>query len=155
GYLAKETMVFFFPGFLLGIWLISRRPQDLAIFCLVLISGFILECIVYRILTDYPSRFAIIRHSHGGDRPPPTTFFQLFERYDHIDNGWVRAFYFFLAAFCGILGFNRDRRAKAVLAVVGGFFFFLTFLVRGIHPLTLWHRFVSRYLDPAAPLVEL
>ncbi len=155
GYLAKETMVFFFPGFLLGIWLISRRLPDLALFCLVLIAGFILECLIYRIFTDYPSRFAIIRHSHGGDGIPTTTFFQLFERYDHIDTGWVHAFYFFLAAFCGILGFNKDRRAKALLAVVGGFFFFLTFLVRGVNPLLLWHRFMSRYLDPAAPLVEL
>jgi hypothetical protein len=155
GYLAKETMVFFFPGFLLAIWLLGRRLPDLAVFGIVLAAGLVLECLAYRLFTDYPSRLAIVRLSHGGDGVPTTTFLELFERYDNLDAGWVRAFYFFIAAFCGVFAFRRDSASRAVLAVVGSFLFFLTFLVRGWNPMLLWHRFQPRYFDPCAPFVEL
>jgi hypothetical protein len=155
GYLAKETMVFFFPGFLLAIWLAERRLPPLAIFCIVLCAGFVLESLGYRIFTPYASRLTIVRESHGSDGAPTTTFVELFDRYQQMDPPMVRAFYFFVPCFFGVLAVYRDYRARAVLAVVASFLFFLTFLVRGIHPPLLWHRFMSRYFDPTVPLMQL
>ncbi len=168
GYLAKETMVFFYPGMAIAIWLAARegnrssfRPliASLALFFGVLLIGLLLETLAYRIFTDYHSRAAIVVASHIGNGDEggraDTTFWKLFDRYLHIDKGWVLAFYVFLPCWLGVLGFAKNYRVRAMLAVVASFFFFLTFLVRGIHPLLLWQRYMSRYLDPAAPFVKL
>lgn len=160
GYLAKETMVFFYPGMAIAIWLAGRKPRELLIFFGLLLVGLALETAAYRAFTDYSSRFAIVVASHvgsaddGGGRAD-TTFWGLFERYQHIDKGWVVAFYIFLPCWFGMLGLTRNFRVRAALWVVFSFFFCLTFLVRSLHPLLLWHRFMSRYLDPTAPFVQL
>jgi hypothetical protein len=171
GYLAKETMVFFYPGMAIAIWLAERNsahPQarkflqqlrPLVIFFGCLFVGVALETIAYRVFTNYSSRAGIVVASHLGsgdsDGRPDTTFWKLFDRYLHIDKGWVVAFYIFLPSWWALLGFAKNYRVRALLGVVASFYFFLTFLVRGIHPMLLWQRFMSRYLDPTAPFVEL
>ncbi len=171
GYLAKETMVFFYPGMAVAIWLAERHVartqprhflqtlRPLVIFFGCLLLGVVLETIAYRVFTNYSGRAGIVVASHIGsgdsDGRPDTTFWKLFDRYLHIDKGWVIAFYIFLPSWWALLGFAKNYRVRALLAVVASFYFFLTFLVRGIHPLLLWQRFMSRYLDPTAPFVEL
>jgi hypothetical protein len=173
GYLAKETMVFFYPGIALAIFLAGRHAAreltgkqrwrealtPLVLFCSVLFLGLVLETLAYRIFTQYHSRAAIVVASHIGNGDESgradTTFWKLFDRYLHIDKGWVVAFYIFLPCWLGLLGFAKNYRVRGVLSVVGSFLFLLTFLVRGINPLLLWQRFMSRYLDPMAPFVEL
>lgn len=159
GYLAKETMVFFYPGMALAIWLAARKPKELVIFCGVLLIGVILETLAYRTFTQYSNRFSLVVASHIGTGDSATrvgtTFWGLFERYRHMDKPWVPAFYLFLPCWLGVLGFARDYRARGMLSVVASFFFFLTFVVRGINPMLLWQRFMSRYLDPTAPFVAL
>jgi hypothetical protein len=175
GYLAKETMVFFYPGMALAIWVAARHAagspdaprvaswraviEPLAIFFGVLLVGLVLETLAYRVFTQYHSRASIVVASHIGNSDeggrPDTTFWKLFDRYLHIDKGWIVAFYIFLPCWLGLLGFAKNYRVRGMLAVVASFFFFLTFLVRGINPMLLWQRFMSRYLDPTAPFVEL
>jgi hypothetical protein len=168
GYLAKETMAFFFPGMALAIWLAGRAAhgsskgaaRELAIFFGLLLLGLLLETVAYRAFTEYHSRLAIVFHSHvdpSGDAEgrADTTFWKLFDRYEHIDKPWVWAFDIFLPCWLAVLAFMRNYRVRAMLGVVASFFFFLTFLVRSISPMLLWHRFMSRYLDPTAPFVEL
>jgi Dolichyl-phosphate-mannose-protein mannosyltransferase len=172
GYLAKETMVFFYPGMAIAIWLAARNApgepearswkatlKPLAVFFGVLLLGLALETLAYRVFTQYHSRAAIVVASHIGNSDeggrPDTTFWKLFDRYLHIDKGWIVAFYVFLPCWLGLLGFAKNYRVRAVLSVVASFFFLLTFLVRSINPLLLWQRFMSRYLDPTAPFVEL
>ena len=159
GYLAKETMVFFYPGIALGIWFAARRPREFLIFCGVLLLGLLLETAAYHTFTRYSNRLTLVVTSHIGPNDDEgradTTFWKLFDRYRHVDKPWQTAFYIFLPCWAGVVSFTRDYRVRATLGVVASFFFFLTFLVRGIHPLQLWHRFMSRYLDPTAPFVAL
>ena len=173
GYLAKETMVFFYPGIAIAIFLAGRHAAreltgkaywkealtPLVLFCSVLFLGLVLETVAYRVFTQYHSRAAIVVASHIGNGDESgradTTFWKLFDRYLHIDKGWVVAFYIFLPCWLGLLGFAKNYRVRGMLSVVASFLFFLTFLVRGINPLLLWQRFMSRYLDPMAPFVEL
>ncbi len=169
GYLAKETMVFFYPGMAIAIWLAARSSaarvplkaalKPLFVFFGVLLVGLVLETIAYRVFTAYHSRASIVVASHIGHSDEggraDTTFWKLFERYLHIDKGWVLAFYVFLPCWLGLLGFAKNYRVRGLLCVVGSFFFLLTFLVRSLSPMLLWQRFMSRYLDPTAPFVQL
>lgn len=173
GYLAKETMVFFYPGIAIAIFLAGRHASrelkgkarwletltPLVLFCSVLFLGLVLETLAYRIFTQYHSRAGIVIASHIGNGDESgradTTFWKLFDRYLHIDKGWIVAFYIFLPCWLGLLGFAKNYRVRGLLSVVASFFFLLTFLVRSINPLLLWQRFMSRYLDPTAPFVEL
>jgi hypothetical protein len=167
GYLAKETMAFFYPGMALAVWLAGRAHgtrrqavQELALFFGLLLLGLLLETAAYRIFTPYHSRLAIVFHSHvdpSGDSEgrADTTFWKLFDRFEHIDKAWAWAFHIFLPCWLGLLGFTRNYRVRGMLAVVASFFFCLTFVVRSLSPLLLWHRFMSRYLDPGAPFVGL
>jgi hypothetical protein len=169
GYLAKETMVFFYPGMAIAIWLAARESdrgasvraalRPLIVFFGVLLLGLALETVAYRVFTEYHSRAAIVVASHIGNGDDggraDTTFWKLFDRYLHIDKGWVVAFYVFLPCWLGLLGFVKSPRMRGMLSVVASFFFLLTFLVRSVNPLLLWQRFMSRYLDPTAPFVEL
>ena len=169
GYLAKETMVFFYPGMAIAIWLAARSSaahvplkaalKPLFVFFGVLLVGLVLETIAYRVFTAYHSRASIVVASHIGNSDEggraDTTFWKLFDRYLHIDKGWVLAFYVFLPCWLGLLGFAKNYRVRGLLCVVGSFFFLLTFLVRSVSPMLLWQRFMSRYLDPTAPFVQL
>jgi hypothetical protein len=169
GYLAKETMVFFYPGMAIAIWLAARSSgkhlslqatlKPLFVFFGVLLIGLALETLAYRVFTSYHSRASIVVASHIGNGDDgsraDTTFWKLFDRYLHIDKGWVVAFYVFLPCWLGLLGFAKNYRVRGLLSVVASFFFLLTFLVRSISPLLLWQRFMSRYLDPTAPFVQL
>ncbi|HEX7452464.1 MAG TPA: glycosyltransferase family 39 protein, partial [Polyangiaceae bacterium] len=169
GYLAKETMVFFYPGMAIAIWLAARSSaarvplkaalKPLFVFFGVLLVCLVLETIAYRVFTAYHSRASIVVASHIGNSDEggraDTTFWKLFDRYLHIDKGWVLAFYVFLPCWLGLLGFAKNYRVRGLLCVVGSFFFLLTFLVRSVSPLLLWQRFMSRYLDPTAPFVQL
>ncbi|HEY1535873.1 MAG TPA: glycosyltransferase family 39 protein [Polyangiaceae bacterium] len=171
GYLAKETMVFFYPGMAIAIWLAAcnhgereatpfkAKLKPLLVFFGVLLVGLALETLAYRVFTGYHSRASIVVASHIGNGDEggraDTTFWKLFDRYLHIDKGWVLAFYVFLPCWLGLLGFAKNYRVRGLLSVVASFFFLLTFLVRSLNPLLLWQRFMSRYLDPTAPFVQL
>jgi hypothetical protein len=153
-YLAKETNLFFFPGFVLALWMARRRLRDVALLCGLLFGGFLMETVVYNFVSPYSHRFAIITGSTGATETL-NSFWQLFDRYVELDEAWKFAFYFFLASSIGLLALTRNPRIHGLLAIVASFYLFLTFLVRGIHPINIWHRFIPRYLDPTAPLVQL
>lgn len=156
-YLAKETSVFFLPGFIMAIWMTERRWKEVALFCGILLLGVACETASYRFFTDYPHRLAIIRGTHYIiESKDKATFWQLFDRYnERLDPPWRFAFYTFLVTFIGVLGFVPKAGARAVLWIVGSYYFFLTFLVRSINPIILWQAFWTRYLDPTAPFVAI
>jgi hypothetical protein len=156
-YLGKETSVFFFPGFVIAIWMAERRFKEVALFCGILLFGLACETAFYRIFTDYSSRAAVILGTHVPVEAKDTvTFWQLFDRYgDRLESSWRFAFFTFLTAFVGVLSFVPTVGARAVLWIVGSYYFLLTFLVRSINPLLIWQSFWTRYLDPTAPFVAL
>ena len=66
-YLAKETSVFFYPGFALAIWWARKDWRDLALVAGILLFGLACEVLFYRIFTDYSNRFAVLVESYYED----------------------------------------------------------------------------------------
>jgi hypothetical protein len=156
-YLGKETSVLFFPGLALGILLVSRKLRDVFIFGGVFAAGVAAECLAYTIFTDYHARWQIIVGTHITDGPPSErTFWQLFDRFPHLDEAGKLAFYMVMPCCIGILAFRRDRRSTAIVAMEASYVFLLTFLVRKVTPkLIIWQSFWPRYFDPTAPFAAL
>jgi hypothetical protein len=160
-YLAKETSVFFIPGFAVALWLaserMSTRARDIAILVAIFCAGLALETGIIRAFTEYPHRFAMVVENHipGENAYEAKHWWQLFVRYEKLEWSWKLCFYFFLAASIGVVGVARNFRTTAFLAITFSYFFFLTFLVRGINPILLWQAFRPRYLDPTIPFVSI
>jgi hypothetical protein len=160
GYFAKETGVFFMPGFAVAIWMagshLRERARDLAVFSGIFAVGVLGETAFYFFLTDYANRFAVVLVDHlPGPEATIPDFWGLFTRFSRLDVPWRVLFFSFLGTSLGVFGFSRDWRPRAVLAIAASYFFFLTFLVRHLQPLVLWHNFHSRYFDATAPFVTL
>jgi 4-amino-4-deoxy-L-arabinose transferase-like glycosyltransferase len=158
GYLAKETTVYFIPGFVVAIWLVPgpRRYRDIGLFLGVLLGGVLIETACYRIFTNYAHRFAVVSETHAlSDTEIEDELGNLLDRYEKATPPWRFAFYLFLATSLAVVAFARSLAATNVVLIGASYFFFLTFLVRSLHPLKKWQTFQSRYLDSGAPFVFL
>lgn len=156
-YLGKETSVLFFPGFAFGIFLVSRKMRDVVVFGAVFVAGVVSECLAYTLFTDYHSRWQIIVGTHITEGAPSRrTFWQLFDRFPHLDEAGKLAFYMVVPCCIGVVAFRRDKRASAVVAMYVSYVFLLTFLVRKVTPdIVIWQSFWPRYFDPTAPFAAV
>jgi 4-amino-4-deoxy-L-arabinose transferase-like glycosyltransferase len=158
GYLAKETTVFFLPGFALAILLKGekRRFRDVTILFGVFAAGVALETATYVIFTDYAHRFAVVKTEHLYDeKGDQMKFVELFARFEKAAPEWKLVFYSYLPAALVVLSFAKKRAVTAIVAIGAIYYFLLTFLVRSINPIVIWQSFQSRYLDCASPFVFL
>jgi hypothetical protein len=157
GYLGKETTVFFYPGFVVAIWLAGgKRVRDIGIFLGIIGLGVLLETACYRLFTDYANRLAVVEVMHtGDDAKGPQNFWELFDRFRKLDEPWKIGIYSFFPTGLGVVAFKKDRRIWAAYAITVGYLFLLTFGVRRLHPFTVWHGFRVRYFDVLSPFVEL
>jgi hypothetical protein len=158
GYLAKETTVFYLPGFAVAIWMVApgTRIKDLILFFAVFAVGVAGETAFYNVFTNYAHRLAVVRATHLTDGPASeTNFWGLFGRYEQADPMWRFAFYVLCGAALGVIAFAGDVRATAIVVMATSYFFFLTFLVRSVNPIVIWQAFRSRYLDQATPFALL
>jgi len=156
GYLGKETTVFFVPGFVLGVFLMGNetRRRDVAVLLGVFAAGVALESAAYSIFTDYPHRFAVVQTEHIlVEKLDRVEFRDLFNRYAKAEPQWKLVFYAYVPATLAVLVFAKQRAVTAIVLIGAVYYFFLTFLVRTINPLTIWQSFQSRYLDCASPFV--
>lgn len=160
-YLAKEPLVFFIPGALLGVFLVRRSVRDVLLYAAMPLGVFAVETLFYRAVSAYSSRFAIISATHGKDP-------ELTRKYLVIDNVWdalgrfadLPDYYYplLVLALAGVVllpFLTKDKRVWAVLAFPASFFFCYTFAFRHLKPLTLWTRFLARYLDAGVPFAAL
>jgi 4-amino-4-deoxy-L-arabinose transferase-like glycosyltransferase len=155
GYLAKETFVFFYPGFGVAAWLLRRRLRDVAVFAGVQLLGLGLETAGYSLLTDYKHRLAIARAVHfaGADPSEPAElsvhgFFAIFRGLD------VYWHYLLVAAAVGALALvirNRQARitGRMIVAIVLSHIALLGISAQ------LWQNPLPRYMDPAIPFAAL
>ncbi len=160
GYEAKETALFFVPGFALAIALESKRGRErrraLLVYLAVILAGIALETVFYRIFTAYPHRLAVIeRGPHATEGGIVASVWQLFDRYSNPNFEDCLKFLlaFFAASALGLLALARSRGARVLLLLPLSQLFFLTFCVRSWHPIRLWQIFDSRYVESATPLV--
>lgn len=160
-YLAKEPLVFFIPGGLLAVFVLRQSVRDVLVYAAVPAGVFALETLFYRSVSDYSSRLAIVSATHGKNP-------ELTRKYLVVDHVWdalgrfsnLPDYYYPLLAL-GLAGvvllpfLTKDRRVWAVLAFPASFFFCYTFAFRHLSPLTLWTRFLARYLDAGVPFAAL
>ncbi len=154
-YLAKEPLVFFVPGALVAVWLLKRRPLDVAIYAAVPLALLALETLFYRTVSDHSSRFAIVSTTHGKKPFVVDSVLDAFGRFSALPGYWYPPLVLLLAGAVGLPPLARNRRSWAVVCVPLGFFLCYTFAFRRLSPLTLWTRFIPRYFDAAAPFAVL
>ena len=164
GYLAKETFVFFYPGLAVAVFMV--RPQlrdkvrDVALFAGILLGGLLLETGLYASFTNYSSRYAAIRATHGanGDWPTVNEVSGLFlKRFSQMTDTWKYLVFFSLASALWQLALYRHKAKQGwAIALIGlSHVFFLTFTVKSIDPIELWQSFDPRYMDPFTPFAGL
>jgi hypothetical protein len=160
-YLAKEPLVFFIPGALIGVYVQKRRLKDVAIYAAVPLCVFALETLFYRSVSQYSSRFALVSATHGKDPVRTQKYLVVHSVWDALGRFSGLDDYYYPLLVLALLGvvslpfITKDRRVWAVLAFPTTFFFFYTFAFRHLNPLTLWTRFLARYLDAAIPFAAL
>jgi len=150
-YLIKESNVLFAPGVVVSVWLSKRRFRDVLVLCLIPAAAVLLETAAFSLLTNYPSRFAIVDEAHG---EATVEFFELFDRVAKLSSPWQMLFWLWLPAVVWLWG-SKDKRLRPVYLVPASFIFFMTFLVRRVDPIVLWTRFINRYWDAVGPLMML
>ncbi|HEX4338962.1 MAG TPA: glycosyltransferase family 39 protein [Polyangiaceae bacterium] len=157
GYLAKETTVFFYPGFVVALWLAGgKRYRDIGIFVAIIAAGVLLETACYRAFTDYGNRLAVVVANHKPEDPRgPRNFMELFNRFSRMDEPWKRAFYSFLPIGIAAAAFAKSRKVWATYVITAGYLFFLVFMVRQLHPFAVWQSFRVRYFDVTSPFIEV
>ncbi len=160
-YLAKEPLVFFIPGALVAVFLLRRRVRDVLVYAAVPLGVFALETLFYRAVSPYSSRFAIVSATHGKDPELTRKYLVLdsvwdaFGRFSDLPDYYYPLLVLALAAVLLLPFLTKDKRVWAVLAFPASFFFCYTFAFRHLRPLTLWTRFLARYLDAGVPFAAL
>lgn len=159
GYLAKETFVFFYPGLVLSIWLVRRNLRDLALFLGILLGGLLFETGLYAALTNYSSRYAAIRGTHGaaGNWPVVTFESMVEQRFSEMTNVWKYLMFFSLAAALWQIALHQHKaqQGRGVALIGVSQIFLLTFMVKSVNPIRLWQSFDPRYIDPFTPFAAL
>jgi hypothetical protein len=156
GYLAKETFFFFYPGFVVAIWLTRRRLRDVAIFVGILLLQLGLETACYATFTKYSSRMAIVRANHFAaatdeDQPVVAGVASFFEIFRNLDQEWRYVLQVAALGAIWLLVFNRRRPTQGrVIALIG-----MSHVVLLSVSTRLWQRPLPRYMDPALPFAAL
>jgi dolichyl-phosphate-mannose-protein mannosyltransferase len=154
GYEAKETFFFFYPGLVLAVWLARRNWRDVAVLCGTLLAGLALETLAYRLLTDYHSRLAIVRGTHGAggdDEPLELAFSGFVKAFAKLEPDWYLVMLVGLLGAVWLLFFNRNSRAVGRAVALLGLSHVALFSVST----QLFQAPRPRYLDPAIPFAAL
>jgi hypothetical protein len=154
-YLAKEPLAFFVPGAVLATWIVTRRLWDAAIYAGVQLLLLALETLFYRAVSEHSSRFDVVSGTHGKRLNAISSLLGVFGRYENLESYW---YWLLVPALAGALLLpllTRDRRVYVVIGFPASFFFLYTFSIRGVNPLRLWTRFLTRYLDAGVPFSAL
>jgi hypothetical protein len=156
GYLAKETFFFFYPGFVVAVWLTRHSLRDVGIFLGVLLLQLGLETACYATFTKYSSRPAIVLANHfaaATDEEQPVvagvpSFFEIFR---NLDQEWRYVLQVAALGAIWLLVFNRRRPTQGrVIALIG-----MSHVVLLSVSTRLWQRPLPRYMDPALPFAAL
>jgi len=161
-YLAKETNIFFYPGFGLAILVANRGRgfraalKDIVIVSAIILSGALLETAAYSYFTDYAHRLAVVRADHSPtEEDGPKNFWDVFDRYSKLEEFWKFAFYSFLPMGLAVVAFYKNVRVTALYAVTAGYLFLLTFCIARLEPFALWLSFRTRYFDAMSAFILL
>ncbi|HCL56477.1 MAG TPA: hypothetical protein DHW82_05650 [Spirochaetia bacterium] len=161
-YLSKIDNLFFFPGFALTLLFKSEKKwKTLLIFGSTLLFFILIETLFYALLSPFPlGRVQVILGSHlssgNFDLKEFSSFFDLLKRFEHVMGFWKLLLLLSLISSLFLL-IKKDLRKKyaSLLLIVSGFYFFITFTVKGFHPIKLAIPFEQRYLTASSPFLIL
>jgi hypothetical protein len=155
GYLAKETFFFFYPGFVVALWLTRRKVRDVAIFLGALLLQLGLETACYATFTNYSSRLAIVRAKHlagiGDDPPVVLSISGFLKPFDALDGEWRSLLLVAGVGAIWLLVFNRRRTVQGRALVLVG----LSHVALLSVSTQALQRPLPRYMDPALPFAAL
>jgi 4-amino-4-deoxy-L-arabinose transferase-like glycosyltransferase len=156
-YLAKEPFAAFVGGGMVATYLISRNLKHAALYGAVPLGFLALESVFYRAVSDYSSRFALISTTHGKRPILIDNIFDVFGRFTSLPGFWDPLLIFALVGAVALpfLCPERRRRLWPLIWLPLVFFAFYTFAIRRLNPLSLWSRFLARYLDVGVPFCAL
>ncbi|HXK16738.1 MAG TPA: glycosyltransferase family 39 protein, partial [Polyangiaceae bacterium] len=155
GYLAKETFCFFYPAFIVAVWLGRRRVLDVLLTCGIWLAGLGLETLAYRFFTDYSSRLAIIKGTHlagAAEEETPTIGLEgLRGLFGRLDLDWDCLLGVGLLGAIWLLFFNRKSTTQGrAIALLG-----LSHVAALSVTSQIWQNPRPRYMDPATPFAAL
>lgn len=156
-YEAKVTNLFFLPGLAVGVYLLGRRFKDVLVFGGALFGLYLAETAAYAAFTDYPlGQLQVILGSHLADDVPDAVvngFWDLFKRYarPYLQIYWQLPFLAFAGASAYYLTRRGEERLKALIVASASFFFFVTFAVKDLSPVTPAEDFINRYFCAVLP----
>jgi hypothetical protein len=153
-YLAKEPFAAFVGGGIVATYLISRNLKHAALYGAVPLGLLALETVFYRTVSDYSSRFALISTTHGKRPILIDNIFGVFGRFTSLPAFWDPLLILALVGAVTLPFLNPERRGRLwpLIWLPLVFFAFYTFAIRRLSPLSLWSRFLARYLDVGVPL---
>jgi 4-amino-4-deoxy-L-arabinose transferase-like glycosyltransferase len=164
-YLAKETTVFVLPGLAYLAWISRGRLKDAIVFSASFVALFLTETLLYRLTFGFKLGRATIISAHHMGVPKlkiRMTFWQLFDRYLHLEPVVNFLFYGALVASLVVPFWYRLRKRepvpmvlKGTLAATWSFFLGTTFALKSINPLLPAQPPLPRYLLPGVPLLAL
>jgi hypothetical protein len=155
-YLAKEPFASFVGGGMIATYLISRNLRHTALYAAVPIGLFLVESIFYRLVSDYSSRLALVSTTHGRRPIIIKSFFDVFGRFTTLPDYWHVLLAVALVGALALPFLVADRRKIWPLIWLPLVFFaFYTFAIRRLNPISLWSRFMSRYLDVGVPFAAV
>ncbi len=158
-YESKITNFYFVPGILIILWLHKRRLSDPLKYGGYLFILYLVEHLGYWIFTgNKMGRLGIIASHHmKGDFADklPHGFLGLFARYTkYMESPWKLLFLIFIVSTVYLL-IKKKRWILELTVLHVSFFFFLTFMVKSIHPIEPVEPFLDRYYIVNLPTMSL
>jgi hypothetical protein len=160
-YLSNELTLFFLPGFALSILLARKGIKAVSAFTGIFILLFAVEFLLYAKFSPFPmGRLQIATQNHlgeGGRLVPVEGILQLLNRFSpsNVSLYWTIIIPLFLLFTIYLFFRKKDSYLKYAALIDISFIFFITFTVKGIHPLTPIVNFRMRYLADLTPLIIL
>jgi hypothetical protein len=158
-YQSKITNLYFIPGILILLWRHKRKLIEPLKYGSFLLGLYLIEHMAYWIFTgNKMGRLGIIAAYHmSGDFADklPGGFLGLFARYtEYMELPWKLIFLVFIASTIYLL-IKKKRWAFELTILHASFFFFLTFMVKSIHPVEPVEPFLDRYYIVNLPTMSL
>jgi len=159
-YMAKEDSLYFLPAVMLIVFMSRKRFSDLVLFGILPFSLFISETVLYNLFTEFRmGRISLLNSKHFDFVAPVPSWFSVFDRFkgEHLRP------YFRYPLFISLIGgiyilikrrYRENSRINPAVFIVICLFtyvFFLTFLIKSIHPIILLNTFRTRYLNIIIP----
>lgn len=162
-YQATITNLYFFPAFLIVLWIRKKTISDLFIFSGILFVLFIIETASYHLsgISDL-GRLGIIFQSHVGkvSAGHPLTFYPefsigvLLKRFTSLKGTWSLMMICYAAASIFLFIKNKKKYADILIPPLV-FFFFMTVVVKSYDPYIPYTRNLTRYLTVVTPFLSL